>query len=243
MFNQAKIWNKVSEKNKFKQCNTNYDPASPEKSPWNVNLTNNLTNNKKSSDDQTIKSTSKSSKSSEQKETLFDKLNKSINGKDNKQKSDNISNTSNTRKKSKEKKWKSVHQKKRRNNPAKFNNSNTSANKSVGYGSHQNWDTVILKKKPKVNYQNNKSNNKSNNKNKNKNVSIDPEEGIVKVNNIDINTSNKIKNARSNLKISQKDLASKCNLKVSIIKDYENGNCPAERRILSKIGRALNINL
>ena len=60
---------------------------------------------------------------------------------------------------------------------------------------------------------------------------------------VDIQIKQKIMNARCSKGWSQKKLAEKTNLKVNIINSYEKGDVVADRQILNKIGKALNINL
>lgn len=53
----------------------------------------------------------------------------------------------------------------------------------------------------------------------------------------------RIQQARVAKKLTQKQLAQKLNLPVNTINDYESGKAVPNRQILSKIGRALGINL
>jgi ribosome-binding protein aMBF1 (putative translation factor) len=58
-----------------------------------------------------------------------------------------------------------------------------------------------------------------------------------------VSIQNAIKQGRLNIKMSQKDLAQKLNVDVSIVIDYENGKAIPTNSFISKIERALNTTL
>ena len=85
--------------------------------------------------------------------------------------------------------------------------------------SGQDWEPVILKKEPVNSY---------------KPKEKDPVQRVMNV-----NIQNAIKQARLNIKMSQKDLAQKLNVKVDVIIDYENGKAIPNNEFISKIEKIL----
>ena len=85
--------------------------------------------------------------------------------------------------------------------------------------SGQDWVPVILKKEP-VHINTHKEN--------------EPAQRAMS-----INIQNAIKQARLNIKMSQKDLAQKLNVKVDVIIDYENGKAIPNNQFISKIEKIL----
>jgi ribosome-binding protein aMBF1 (putative translation factor) len=58
-----------------------------------------------------------------------------------------------------------------------------------------------------------------------------------------VSIQNAIKQARLNIKMSQKELAQKLNVDIGIVIDYENGKAIPNNAFISKIERALNTTL
>tara|TARA_Y100000741_G_C18053080_1_gene477228 strand:- start:100 stop:420 length:321 start_codon:yes stop_codon:yes gene_type:complete len=98
---------------------------------------------------------------------------------------------------------------------------------------HQDWNQVVLKKNNNTNYQKNTNQIKNN---------IDDDEVILKKN-ISLDNCLKIQNGRKQKNLTQKDLAKKLNVDVSIIRNYESGKIVSDYNILCKIEKALNIKL
>ena len=86
--------------------------------------------------------------------------------------------------------------------------------------SGQDWEPVVLKKETKP---------KSENKEK------EPAQRVMT-----INIQNAIRQARTNVKMSQKDLAQKLNVNISVIIDYENGKAIPNNGFITKIEKVLN---
>lgn len=95
---------------------------------------------------------------------------------------------------------------------------------------HQDWEPVVLTKKKPI------SINKSNKNN-------DDDDEIKKLKFISLNNSKLIQQARTNQKISQKDLAKKLNLDIKIIQSYECGKGVQNTQIMNKIEKFLKIRL
>ena len=102
----------------------------------------------------------------------------------------------------------------------------------------RDFSNVIFQKKLRE-----KSVPKQKNQNINKNIlsKIDNEE--IKIPTIPITMSNIIQQKRTEINLTQKDLAIRCNLPQDIIRDYENGKAIPKQSELSKINRILGTNL
>ena len=108
----------------------------------------------------------------------------------------------------------------------------------------QDWDPMILNKKPKNN--SNNSNNNNSNKPKisddaHKLYKIEAQDDVQPIKKVSHNLKTQIQSARCAKKMSQKDLANKINVQESIIKDYESGKAIPDVKIVNKIGRALGV--
>ena len=89
--------------------------------------------------------------------------------------------------------------------------------------SGQDWVPVILKKEPVY---------------INSHKEKEPAQRVM-----NINIQNAIKQARLNIKMSQKDLAQKLNVKIDVIIDYENGKAIPNNEFISKIEKILTTKL
>lgn len=111
--------------------------------------------------------------------------------------------------------------------------------------SHQDWETITFSnkktkttqnsdvpKKPPVNIIANKIENKVNN----------TDERLV-IKTIDINAVKAITKARTELGLTQKDLANKINVSDSVIKSIEQNKEPNNTQLLSKLQKVLKIKL
>ena len=70
---------------------------------------------------------------------------------------------------------------------------------------------------------------------------VDNEEADLKK--IDLNLSKIIQKARFDSKISQKELANRLNLQLSVIQNYEMGKVIPNKTLLFKMGKILNVHL
>ena len=69
---------------------------------------------------------------------------------------------------------------------------------------------------------------------------VDENDKALTHNNIKKSDAEYIKKRRNELKLTQKELAAKCNLNVKIIQDYENGTAIINNKILANIKKHLN---
>jgi ribosome-binding protein aMBF1 (putative translation factor) len=92
----------------------------------------------------------------------------------------------------------------------------------------QDWEQVVWKK----------DNNTTNIINNNINNIKEPVQRVMTV-----NIQNAIKQGRLNIKMSQKELAQKLNVDISIVIDYENGKAIPNNAFISRIEKALNTTL
>ena len=118
--------------------------------------------------------------------------------------------------------------------------------------SHQDWEPVVFKKRAPRSANEAKSRGmkvtKERTTTKNeayKNTinarKVENEEIVIKK--IDLNLSKIIQKARFSAKLSQKALAEKLNLQVSIIQKYESGKTVPNTTLLFKMGKILNVHL
>jgi ribosome-binding protein aMBF1 (putative translation factor) len=115
------------------------------------------------------------------------------------------------------------------------------------------WDTVtVLTKKHKTKEQKNKAIREGKTESAKKRGNTEKTDKDKKLYNatdtdkhkkISLEQSKMISKARNDLKLSQVDLAKNINLKKEIINDYECGKAIIDNKILSKIERALKINV
>jgi ribosome-binding protein aMBF1 (putative translation factor) len=94
----------------------------------------------------------------------------------------------------------------------------------------QDWEQVVWKR----------DNNTTNNINNNINI-IKDKEAAPRV--MTVTLQNAIKQGRLNIKMSQKELAQKLNVDISIVIDYENGKASPTNAFISRIEKALNTTL
>ena len=94
----------------------------------------------------------------------------------------------------------------------------------------QDWEQVVWKR----------DNNTTNNINNNINI-IKDKEAAPRV--MTVTLQNAIKQGRLNIKMSQKELAQKLNVDISIVIDYENGKASPNNAFISRIEKALNTTL
>ena len=115
------------------------------------------------------------------------------------------------------------------------------------------WDTVtVLRKKQNTKEQKDKAlregktesaKKRGNTEKTDKDKKLDNATDADKHKKISLEQSKMISKARCDLKLSQVDLAKKINLKKEIINEYECGKAIIDNKILSKIERALKINV
>ncbi len=118
--------------------------------------------------------------------------------------------------------------------------------------SHQDWDQVVFKKRAPRSANEAKSRGvkvtkeRATTKNEAYKNTLDArkvENEEIKIKKIDLNLSKTIQKARFNAKISQKTLAEKLNLQVSVIQGYESGKVIPNKTLLYKMGKILNVHL
>lgn len=100
---------------------------------------------------------------------------------------------------------------------------------------HQDWDTVVLNKKPKS------TNIKKNNSSANTVINNDDEP--EKQNFISLSNSRTIQQARNDEGFSQKQLANKLNVEQKLIQLYECGKVVPDNKIMIKLEKILKIKL
>jgi len=117
---------------------------------------------------------------------------------------------------------------------------------------HQDWENVVFKKKgtgvsagvkPGCLGKNKARIDIKNKAYKNETDMRKVENEEIKINKIDIKMSKLIQRARFDSKISQKDLANKLNLQISVIQNYENGKAVPNKNLLFKMGKILKTHL
>lgn len=101
--------------------------------------------------------------------------------------------------------------------------------------SGQDWDPIVLNKSKSTS--NNIINNSTNNK-------INTSEEEIKVNpTVSLSNSLLIQKARTQLKLSQKNLAQKINVDSKIIQGYESGKIVPEVKLMVKLEKILKVKL
>ena len=117
--------------------------------------------------------------------------------------------------------------------------------------SHQDWDSVVFKKRIPKTVKEAKAKGHTTQQNTNKkNVNYENtismrklENEEVEIKKIEHNVSKIIQKARMDAKLSQKDLAQKLNLKPTVIQTYESGKAIPNKMVLVKMGKMLNTHL
>lgn len=110
--------------------------------------------------------------------------------------------------------------------------------------SHQDWTPVVFKKKSKD--EKDKLSNSTPPTSSLSNVGIYKAAGdddMKKTKYVSKNTSQAIMNARSEKKMTQKELAQKCNMDVSIINEIERGACVYNPTHVNKIQSVLGVKI
>ena len=120
---------------------------------------------------------------------------------------------------------------------------------------HQDWKPIVLKKTGRALNEINKKkgntstvkkfNSWSNSQTQNNNnlKKIDEETETFKIEHVSHDLKVRIQRARTNKKLSQKELANKMNVNVNIIQEYENGKATPNPQMLNKMSRILGVPL
>ena len=109
--------------------------------------------------------------------------------------------------------------------------------------SHQDWTPVVFGSKKKSKDENEKGNPTSSslsNVGVYKSISDDD---VKKTKYVSKNTSQAVMSARSEKKMTQKELAQKCNMDVSIINEIERGTCVYNATHVNKIQSVLGVKI
>jgi putative transcription factor len=111
--------------------------------------------------------------------------------------------------------------------------------------SHQDWTTVVFNKKSKDEKDKLKPNSTPSTSSLS-NVGIykaASDDDVKKTKYVSKNTSQAIMSARSEKKMTQKELAQKCNMDVSIINEIERGTCVYNATHVNKIQSVLGVKI
>ncbi len=108
---------------------------------------------------------------------------------------------------------------------------------------HQDWDTIYIKANRTLDNNNKgkKSNQKNNSQTKETKLEKKIEEGDLKIKKTPAEIGKLIQKKRTELNMTQKDLAQKINQTVKIINEIESGKAKHNPQLISKIKRILNI--
>jgi putative transcription factor len=110
--------------------------------------------------------------------------------------------------------------------------------------SHQNWTPVVFNKKSKDEKEKEKPTSSSSSSLSNVGVyKAASDDDIKKTKYVSKNTSQAIMSARSEKKMTQKELAQKCNMDVSIINEIERGACVYNATHVNKIQSILGVKI
>jgi putative transcription factor len=110
--------------------------------------------------------------------------------------------------------------------------------------SHQDWTPVVFKKKSKD--EKDKPSNSTPSTSSLSNIGIykaASDDDMKKTKYVSKNTSQAIMNARSEKKMTQKELAQKCNMDISIINEIERGACVYNASHVNKIQSVLGVKI
>jgi ribosome-binding protein aMBF1 (putative translation factor) len=106
--------------------------------------------------------------------------------------------------------------------------------------SHQDWNPVVFNNKNNLKEENNKVKPPSIIHSEPKVKLTNDGEEIITIKNVTKTMSDIIKAKRNELKLTQKELAQKCNLDVKIINDIEKGGCIYNAQQINIIAKILN---
>lgn len=110
--------------------------------------------------------------------------------------------------------------------------------------SHQDWTPVVFNKKSKDEKEKEKPTSSSSSSLSNVGVyKAASDDDIKKTKYVSKNTSQAIMSARSEKKMTQKELAQKCNMDVSIINEIERGACVYNATHVNKIQSILGVKI
>lgn len=111
---------------------------------------------------------------------------------------------------------------------------------------HQDWTPVVFNKKSNDKDKNEKRTSSSSSSSSLSNVGVykaASDDEMKKTKYVSKNTSQAIMSARSEKKMTQKELAQKCNMDVSIINEIERGTCVYNATHVNKIQSVLGIKI
>ena len=110
--------------------------------------------------------------------------------------------------------------------------------------SHQDWTPVVFKKKSDDNKKGCEKEKSSSSSLSNVGVyKAASDDDVKKTKYVSKNTSQAIMSARAEKKMTQKELAQKCNMDVSIINEIERGACVYNASHVNKIQSVLGVNI
>jgi len=115
---------------------------------------------------------------------------------------------------------------------------------------HQDWKPIFLTrkktesdKKREGRYKTVRNNSGGKNSNNKGNVKYSEDGAIAPPKKVTSHLKKQLQKARLDKKLSQKELATKCNITETIIKSYENGTAVPNGSIMNKMSKVLGVNL
>ena len=106
---------------------------------------------------------------------------------------------------------------------------------------HQNWNTIVIHNTSKKDSQNNKKTNLSDSQLKEKKINKQVENDELKHKKVTIDIRKNIQQKRCDVNLTQKQLAQKANLPISVISDIESGKGIYNSQHINKLKRILKL--